>query len=49
MGTAALLIFLAVMAGIAALALLTSVVGPARLLAPPLSVPWPWPSACGWR
>lgn len=38
MGTAALLIFLAVMVGIAALALLTSVVGPARLLAPPLSV-----------
>jgi hypothetical protein len=37
-GTAALLIFLAVMVGIAALALLTSVVGPARLLAPPLSV-----------
>jgi hypothetical protein len=37
-GTAALLIFLAVMVGIAALALFTSVVGPARLLAPPLSV-----------
>jgi hypothetical protein len=37
-GTAVLLIFLAVMVGIAALALLTSVVGPARRLAPPLPV-----------
>ena len=38
MGTADWLIFLAVMAAIAALALLTSVVGPARRVAPPLRV-----------